>query len=137
MKGQCTINGVDAYTSWGIVFDTTALSTLMTPPPIKEFIENKSRLEHGKRVITTNPKVDEREVSLRMNLKANTEEEFFSRYESFCKELEKGVLRINTRFQPGVYYNMIYLSCTQFTQYNRGRASFVLKLSEPNPKNRE
>ena len=28
--------------------------------PMKEFIENKSRLEHGKRVIINNPKIDER-----------------------------------------------------------------------------
>lgn len=137
MKGFCTINGKDAFESWGIALHDTALSALMTPPPQKEFIENKSRLENGKRVLTSNPKVDEREVSLRFNLFANTELEFFSKYESFCKELAKGQIRIHTRYQPSVYYNMIYLSCTQFTQYNRKGADFVLKLSEPNPANRE
>lgn len=137
MKGQCTINGFDAFATWGIVLDSTALSALMTPAPNKGFIENKSRLEHGKRIITNNPKVDEREVSLRFNLKANTEDDFFSKYESFCNELAKGVLRINTKFQPNIYYNMIYLSCTQFTQYSLDGASFVLKLVEPNPRDRE
>lgn len=42
------INGKDAYTTWGISMDDTALSALMTPAPNKEFIENKSRMEHGK-----------------------------------------------------------------------------------------
>ena len=33
------INGKDAYTTWGISMDDTALSALMTPAPNKEFIE--------------------------------------------------------------------------------------------------
>lgn len=137
MIGLCTINGMDAFGVWGIVLDSTALSVLMTPPPLKDLIENKSRLEHGKRVIINNPKVDERVISLKFNLRANTEVDFFSKYESFCRELAKGNLRIHTKFQPDVFYNMVYQSCTQFTQYSRGRASFILKLSEPNPGNRE
>ena len=67
--------------------DDTALSALMTPAPSKAFIENKSRLEHGKRVITSSPKKDERSLTLQINLTAATKEEFFARYESFCEEL--------------------------------------------------
>ena len=40
------------------------LDVLGASSPMKEFIENKSRLEHGKRVIINNPKVDEREITL-------------------------------------------------------------------------
>lgn len=137
MIGWCTINGKDAFGLWGIVLDSTALSALMTPAPNKDFIENKSRLESGKRVVITNPKKDEREISIKFSLKANSLDDFFSKYDSFCAELAKGKLRINTKFQPDVYYNMIYLSCTQFTEYSNGRAVFTLKLSEPNPDNRE
>ena len=43
MIGWCTIYGKDAFGSWGIVLDSTALSALMTPAPNKDFIENKSR----------------------------------------------------------------------------------------------
>jgi hypothetical protein len=50
MEGEFYINDKDAYTTWGISMDTSSLSALMTPPPMKEFIENKSRLENGKRV---------------------------------------------------------------------------------------
>lgn len=50
--------------------DDTALSALMTPAPNKEFIENKSRMEHGKRVITADPKKDERDLTLQINLTA-------------------------------------------------------------------
>lgn len=136
MEGQLFINNKDAYTTWGISMDTSSLSALMTPAPNKEFIENSSRLEHGKRVITSSPKVDARDITLTINLTAKNEQQFFDRYLSFCSELGTGVLNIKTSFQPNVVYRMIYLSCSQFTQFMRGIASFSLKLNEPNPKNR-
>ncbi|MFK1938452.1 hypothetical protein ACIXFQ_18870 [Bacteroides fragilis] len=75
--GEFYINNKDTYTTWGISMDTSSLSSLMTPPPMKDFIENKSRLEHGKRVITSNPKIDERNITLTFNLTAKNEEQFF------------------------------------------------------------
>ena len=54
MEGEFYINDKDSYTTWGISMDTSSLSALMAPPPMKEFIENKSRLENGKRVILVN-----------------------------------------------------------------------------------
>ena len=87
MEGEFYINDKDAYTTWGISMDTSSLSALMTPPPMKEFIENKSRLENGKRVITSNPRVDERNITLTFNLTAKSEDQFFVRYNSFCEEL--------------------------------------------------
>ena len=136
MVVELFINGKDAYTEWGISMDASSLSALMTPAPNKELIENKSRLEHGKRVITSNPKKDERDLTLTINLTARNEVQFFDRYASFCEELETGVLNISTCYQPGIVYKTIYLSCSQFTQFVRGIANFSLKLNEPNPKDR-
>lgn len=136
MVGELYINSKDAYSNWGISMTTSSLSALMAPPPNKEFIENKSRLEHGKRVITTNPKVDERNLSLELQLTAKTESEFFSRLSKFFQELETGVLNIRTKYQPTITYKTIYLSCGNFTQFMRGIAKFTLKLCEPNPKDR-
>ena len=134
--GELKINGKDAYTEWGISFDQTALSTLMTPPPNKSYIENKSRLENGKKVLVHNPKVDERSVTLSFNLTARNDGEFFERYNSFCEELRGGVLNIETKYQNGVVYKMVYESCSQFSQLIREIARFSLKLVEPNPSDR-
>lgn len=35
--GELYINNKDAYTTWGISMDTSSLSSLMTPPPMKDF----------------------------------------------------------------------------------------------------
>ena len=137
MKGELFINGEDAYLQWGLSMDDTSLSELMTPPANKAFIENESRLQHGKRVVVANPKLDQRNLTLQINLTAPTEEQFFVRYSNFCKVLATGVLHLKTKYQPGVVYKTIYLSCGQFSQFMRGIGKFSLKLNEPNPNDRK
>lgn len=137
IKNQLFINGQNAYGTWGICMDDTALSTLMTPAPNKEFISNKYRSKDGKHVIKHNPRLDERDITIGFNLIAKDEEDFLHKYAKFCKEvLAKGELIINTCFQPDVYYRCIYISCTQFSQFIRQMAKFSLKLNEPDPSNR-
>lgn len=64
MKDELYLNGKDAYTTWGISMNDTSLSELMTPTSNKEFIENESRIEHGKRVLVTKSKLDARNLTL-------------------------------------------------------------------------
>lgn len=138
MKGELFINGKDAYAEWGVSMDTASLSALMTPAGNKDLPENKSRLEHGKRVITDASlvRVDERQLTLTINLTAKNEVDFFIRYNSFCNELATGKLNIRTKYQPEVVYRTIYKSCNQFSQFMRGIAHFSLRLEEPNPTDR-
>ena len=74
LKGQLLINGKDAYTEYGIFMDDTALSTLMTPAPNKEFISNKYRSKDGKSVIMHNPRLAEREITVSFNMSAKPPE---------------------------------------------------------------
>ena len=136
MKGELFINDKDAYTTWGISIDDGSLSELMTPSPMKEYIENSSRSTHGKDVITSNCVLDERNLTLRIHLTAKDKDTFFSNYLSFCDELFKGVINIRTKYQPNIVYRTVYLSCSQFSEFMKGMAFFSLMLCEPNPKNR-
>ncbi|MDY7253537.1 hypothetical protein QHG78_09675 [Bacteroides sp. A1-P5] len=136
MKDELYLNGKDAYTTWGISMDDTSLSELMTPVSNKVFIENESRLEHGKQVIVTKSKLDARNLTLNINLVASNEQQFFERYNSFCEELATGMLEVRTKYQPNVVYRTIYQSCSQFSQFMRGIGKFTLKLYEPNPNDR-
>ena len=52
MKGELLINGKDAWTTWGVCMGEGFLDSIDAPAPMKDYIENESRLEHGKRVIT-------------------------------------------------------------------------------------
>lgn len=131
-----TINSWDAKAKWGIVFESSSISALMTPAPMKDYIENSSRLEHGKRVLTNNAKVDSRSISLTFSLYASNEDLFYERYDSFCAELEKGKINISLSNRPEIVYKLVYKSCKQFTQYNNKLAKYVLIVEEPNPKDR-
>lgn len=137
MTGDVTINNADAFERYGINLEDGALSTLMTPPPMKEFIESKSRMKHGKTVIAKAPKYDAREITLPFHLIAKSKEEFFQKYNLFCEEvLAQGKFELKTRYQPNVVYRLVYVSCTQFRQFIREMAVFSLKVSEPDPTDR-
>lgn len=136
MTGDLYINGKDAYTSWGVFLDDGALSVLMTPPPMKAFLENSTPGGNGKQVLATNPHVDERSFTIAVNLHASTEHDFFTRYQGFVSELQTGVVNIRTKYQPTVTYKCIYVSCQQFAQFRQGIGKFTLRLTEPNPADR-
>lgn len=137
LKGQLYINGKDAYTTWGIFMDDTALSTLMTPASNKEFISNKYRAKNGKRVIIHNPCLDEREITVGFNMTAKDKASFLTNYAKFCNDvLATGEVVLHSSFQAKVWYRCVYLSCTQFSQFRQEMAKFSLKLNEPDPSDR-
>lgn len=138
MRGELFINGQDAWTTWGIKMDDSSLSALMTPPAIKDFPKNSSRLESGSRYIVINPQYKEREVTLSLQFVANTKAQFLTNYNAFCQNvLATGKISIHTKYQSGVNYNFIYNSCTQYRQFLFKVAKFSLRLTEYNPSSRD
>ena len=135
--GEVFINDLDAFENWGISFTDKSLSTLMEPEPLKNPVENKSTTRDGKQIRKeAQPKVDERDLTLAVQLYARNRTELFSRLKEFKTELKKRRVVIRTKYEPGVYYRCDYQSCTQYTSFHRGLATFSLKLNEPNPNNR-
>ena len=122
----------------GISLDETALSKLMTPAPNKEVVENKSDLQHGKRVIRdyTDIKKDERNISLNFHIRAVSQEQFLTRYASFCTLLNYGFFDLKTKYQPDVIYRLTYIDCPQFSEWSLGLGGYTLNVNEPDPDNR-
>ena len=128
---------VDAYASYGLSMSGTGLSRLMTPAPHKNPIVNKNILSHGESVVSTPDKKDVRQVSLEVHFHAPDEATFWQRYESFCTQvLDPGLINIKTSFRPSVVYHFYYRECTQFTEFRRMKAKFILILNEPHPEQR-
>lgn len=139
MVGELFINNKDAQKEYGISFGADSFTVLLTPAPLKPYIEDKSALSHGKQVLNDErnaPKLDERDMQLTFNLKANNLTQFLQRYAKFTEVLSLGKVDIRTKYQPDVTYHCKYISCVQFSQYNGRLAKFILKLNEPNPNNR-
>ena len=132
------INTQDAYTTWGVRMGEGFLDVLGASSPMKEFIENKSRLEHGKRVIINDPKIDEREITLSFTIEGNSQSDYQAKKKDFFEELYKGVVDIQVPANSNEIYHLIYLgksvAYAQSLDHTFGKIS--AKFNEPNPANR-
>lgn len=139
MKNKCRINKKDAYLTWGVILSESAVNALRTPAPMKANVENKSRLEHGKRVIygSATARVDERDLTLVIYIRAYNQTQFDVRYDSFIEEIQKGRIEIELTDRPNIVYRCDYINASQFSQFNGRLGKLTLKVNEPNPKDRE
>lgn len=113
MTGELFINGKDAWTTWGVNMGDGFLDAIDAPVTMKDYIEDESRLEHGKRVITENAKVDSREITLGFTITGTSEEDYRAKKKAFESELRKGNFTVNI---PALGAKYIIL-------YTRGKVS--------------
>lgn len=139
MSNDLIINGKDAYDTWGVRMGDGFLDAIGASVPMKEFVENKSRSEHGKRVIVNNPKLDEREITLTFTLSGKSQSDYEQKKSLFYKELYKGDMTIQVPKNSVDVYHLIYtgksVSYAQSTNRTFGKVS--AKFCEPNPAERE
>ena len=135
---ELLINGENAYTNMGRENGRGFLDVIGASAPMKDFIENKSRLEHGKRVIINNPKVDEREITLSFTIEGNSQSDYQAKKKAFFDELYKGVVDIQVPANSNEIYHLIYLgkSVAYAQSLNRTFGKISAKFNEPNPANR-
>ncbi len=135
---ELLINNKNAYTTWGVRMGDKFLDTIGASSPMKEFIENKSRLEHGKRVIVNNPKLDERDITLSFTIEGNSKSDYQAKKKVFFDELYKGTVDIQVPANSSEIYHLIYLgkSITYAQSLDRTFGKISMKFNEPNPANR-
>lgn len=128
------INGKDALQEWGIRMGDNFVSNLLAPAGLKELIENESGLEDGKRVLYTNPRLADREVSLIFTIEGVSKSDFLNKYKSFMTELQKGQVKINVPFLGSDVYKLTYLKSSGFAMNTSMTFSkLTVKFNEPNP----
>ncbi|WP_330940868.1 hypothetical protein [Bacteroides sp. MSB163] len=132
------INEKDAFATWGVRMGEGFLDVIGASAPMKDFIENKSRLEHGKRVIINDPKVDEREITLSFTIEGSSQSDYQSKKKAFFDELYKGKVDIQVPANGSEIYRLIYTgkSVTYAQSLDRTFGKISSKFSEPNPVNR-
>ena len=132
------INTQDAYTTWGVRMGEGFLDVLGASSPMKEFIENKSRLENVKRVIINDPKIDEPEITLSFTIEGNSQSDYQAKKKAFFEELYKGVVDIQVPANSNEIYHLIYLgkSVAYAQSLDQTFGKISAKFNEPNPANR-
>lgn len=138
MKGQAYINDKDVFTTWKVSFLHGFFEALLKPAPMKEYIGNASRLEHGKRYVAneSTSRTDERTISLTLFIEGDSQAQYLTNVESFFSEMEKGGFTLKVPKLNKVYH-FVYSECSQYGDFGLRRGKFVLKLTEPNTKDRQ
>ncbi|MEJ8769624.1 hypothetical protein [Prevotella sp. HCN-7019] len=138
MTGDLTINNKDAWTTWGVRLGDGFLDTIDGFNEMKDYIENESRLEHGKRIITDNAKVDSREITLQFTIEGSSESDYRTKKKAFQTELEKGTVNIKIPSLGSEVYKLVYLgkSISYGLSLDRCFGRVSSKFCEPNPTDR-
>lgn len=139
MTGDLIINGKDAYDTWGVNMGDNFLDALGASAPMKEYIQNESRLEHGKRVTTSNAKIDSRELTLCFTITGDSQPDFQLQKKSFYDELYKGsmVIKIPKVNDEVFYLNYLGKSVAYAQSIDRAFCKVSSKFEEPNPTKRD
>jgi hypothetical protein len=138
MTRELYINGKDAWTEWGVSMGDGFVDAIDAFVPMKEYIENDSRLEHGKRVLVTTPRLASRELTLHFTIKGVSESDFRSKRRAFENELRKGRVTVMVPALNDEVYHLLYLGRNVSYALNRSRtfAAISAKFEEPNPSDR-
>ncbi|MCD7923605.1 MAG: hypothetical protein LUI85_02470 [Bacteroides sp.] len=134
MKGDLLINGKDAFDKWGVNMGDNFLNALLMPPPVKDYIENKSRLENGKRLSLNNEKVDERDLNLTFTIQGDNQVDYISKFKEFMAEMVSGLVEIKIPILGNDIYRVYYKNATSYAMsVDRTFSKIAMKVCEPNP----
>lgn len=138
MTGDLIINKKDAFSTWGVRMGDGFIDAIDGFNEMKEYIENESRLEHGKRIITENAKVASRQITLQFTIEGNSESDYRTKKKSFQTELEKGMVNIKVPALGNEVYKLVYLgkSVSYALSSDRCFGKVSSKFEEPNPNDR-
>lgn len=138
MKGELIINNVDAYETWGVSMGKDFLDAIDSFVPMKDYVTNKSRLEHGERVLIGSPKIDSREVTLSITISGASKADYRNKRKLFEAELQKGLMTVSVPALGAEVYKLVYLGKSPSYNMNLARtfSEVSIRFKEPNPMDR-
>ena len=127
----------DLYNRFGVRLLRGGYEALLTPSPMKDYVTNQSRLEHGTRYIAngSNSKIQARNIGINVILEGSNYDDYLSKYENFLNFFASGMIYLRvTRLKRR--FKLVYTGCSSFTFYSYKKATFTVEFIEPNPKDR-
>ena len=138
MIGDLYINGKDSWYEWGVNMGTGFIDAIDSFVPMKNYIENESRAEDGKRVLVVAPKVSSRELTLSFSILGESESDFRLKKKAFEEELRKGSVEVVVPALGRDVYRLIYTgkNISYALSKQRNLCKFSARFEEPNPADR-
>ena len=132
------INGADAFAKYGVRMGNGFIDTLGNPLTMKEYPENESRIEHGKRILTKYRRFEAREFSLEFTIQGKSPADYKAKKKAFLDLLYGEDIRIQVPSDSDDVYHLTYKGTSQ--TYGRSKSGMFCKMNlrfeEPNPANR-
>lgn len=135
MIEQIYING-RGLSTWGAFIQPGTLEGFLSPAPMKPYVKNSYRSQHGVEVLIKEPRVDERSFSLAIFVDGMNESQRLANIESLISELQSGMLSIKVPALGCIYYCYLGEEPIKMKNYSLKAFTLSVKLFEPNPKNR-
>lgn len=147
MKGQAFIKYQDEddtkyrdlYETYGVTLTRGWREALLKPAAVKDYSKNDSRLEDGIRIIAKKEyaKKKERDIQLPFILEAESETQYLANYEKFLNDIAySGMIYLKVPVMNKVF-KLVYTDCQKFGDFGLEKGNFTLKLTEPNPADRD
>lgn len=137
LSGEDDTKYVD-LAEFGVTLTRGWREALLTPAPVKDYVSNDSRIEHGVNMIATPEctKLNKRNVDIPLFLEGHSTEDYLEKLESFFEKITySGEFCMKVPCLKRVF-KFVYSQCSKFGDYGLKKGIFTLKLVEPNPKDR-
>mgnify|MGYP007069878295 CR=1 FL=1 len=128
-----TINGA---TLAGVKPGSKFRESLYAPLEMKDYIYNESRLEHGRRVLSTTPRYKSRSLTLEFTITAASSADLVTRTNALYSALYAGDVAIAPTEYGTEVFHLIYTG--KSPTYDHGTYACKVKVGfdEPDPSNR-
>jgi hypothetical protein len=147
MKGQAFIKYQDEddtkyrdlYETYRVTLTRGWREALLKPAAVKDYSKNDSRLEDGIRIIAKKEyaKKKKRDIQLPFILEAESETQYLANYEKFLNDIAySGMIYLKVPVMNKVF-KVVYTDCQKFGDFGLKKGNFTLKLTEPNPADRD
>ena len=136
MTGECFINNVDIWTTYGASLVDSSYENLLLPAPPKELTENKSPLTNGKTVIMpATRKVDEKDVQVSIDITGTSRTNYLSNYSALLTALS-GAVAFKVVSLMTIYNFTVKSYVSLSAAVGLTSSILVIRFNEPNPANR-
>ncbi len=137
IKGEDDTKYEDIFLTYGVCLKKGAYESLLEYPAPKGLITWSDRRNDGVEYLADKDtmRVDKKNVSINVVLFAESEADYYTKYEAFFKRITTGImyLKIPTL---GKVFKLVYSKQSGLSKINKKTSIFALNFVEPNPNDR-
>ena len=137
IEGEEDTKYEDIFTTYGVCLRKGAYESLLEYPAPKNLITWSDRRNDGVEYLADKDtiRIDKKNVSVNVVLFAESEADYYTKYEAFFKRITSGILYLKIP-TLGKVFKLVYIKQSGLSKINKKTSIFALNFVEPNPADR-